>query len=157
VGGCGLRSRILLDRRHREEEGTNAEGLEFQRLPSLQNQPEDEESARGKDLENRVRMFARESQSTFASHDISGPSNPTRDNPPTRIQNFHRPFPSFDRSTKSSKGASSGVIEVGLSIDVEDQVIQYEQEPESVIQESPRRFVRDRLPHQQDFLEDSSD
>jgi len=150
VGECGVRSRILLARRQGEEEGTNAEGIEFQRLPSLSNQPEDKEVARGRELEKRVRMFAKESGTTFASHDPSGPSSP-------RTQNFHRPFPSVDRSSNGSKRATSEVIAVGFSVDVEDQVIQYEQEPGSMIQEKPRRFVRDRLPHQQDFLEDSSD
>ena len=156
MGGCGLRSKLLLKKRRREEEADNGEGLEFQRLPSIQNQSAEQESARGKDLGNRVRMFGRESGTSFTSSDNVGPSNsdPERDNDSRRRQQFHRPLPSVDYSTKSSKGATSRVIEVGLSMDIEDEVIQYEQEPER----DTSRLVMKQLPRdQRNFLEDSSD
>jgi hypothetical protein len=156
IGGCGDRYKLLLKKHQREEEEGNTQGLEFQRLPSIPNQPAEQESARAKELENRVRMFGRESGTSFGSGEKVGSStsNPERDNGSGKIQRFHRPSPSIDNCTKSSKAPTSGVIEVGLRLDIEDEVIQYEQEPER----DTRKLFMKRLPQERrDFIEDSSD
>lgn len=125
VGGCDIRSKLLLKKRQRE--GGNAQGLEFQRLPSIRNRPSVEVDKRKEDLENRVRMFARESGVSFAPDGHAGPSVSSSEpgDSSRRARPFHRPFPSADYSTKSLKDSTLGVIQVGIStVDVN---IQHEQ------------------------------
>ncbi|KAG4410962.1 hypothetical protein IFR04_015909 [Cadophora malorum] len=170
IGGCGLRQKIIRKKQQRDEEASRTQGLEFERLPSLQKSASEEQRKVLRESENRVRMFARELNHNTDSIVESStppppPSQPTHLRAPsnTRVPQFHRPMPPRTDSTMTS-----GVIEVGIAIDPEDQVVQYEsrnpnnkkaQQPQESISE--RRFVtlnqRLPLPNAQDsFLSDAS-
>jgi hypothetical protein len=155
VSGCGMKRKFLEKKIQRDEESSRSQGLEFQRLPSL---PNPRSEFQGQEVEDRVRMFVRESRSPGApssSTDSSGPSARSKTGSEARILQFHKPLP-----PKTNKEAISGITEVGLSF--ENELAQYERlEAEHMQKDAAesRRFVMERLPqHQQvNFLEDSSD
>jgi len=93
----------------RSEEANRGQGLEFQRLDSLQGRQSEE--IKRKEAENRVRMFVRETGTS--THVQAG----------SRQVQFQRPMPA---ATLAPKQPSSGVIEVSVSVEQEDEVIQYE-------------------------------
>jgi hypothetical protein len=119
LGGCGIR-RKLLENVQRSEEASRGQGLEFQRLDSLQGRQSEE--MKRKDAENRVRMFVRETGT--ADLDELEPS--TSSGPSTHVQAGNRQV-QFNRPMPAAKPApSSGVVEVTASVEQEDEVIQYE-------------------------------
>ncbi|PVH80644.1 hypothetical protein DL98DRAFT_515304 [Cadophora sp. DSE1049] len=160
VGGCGLKRKLIRKKQQRDEEASRTQGLEFERLPSLQKSASEEQRKVVKESENRVRMFARElghntdsiaESSTPPPSHVRAPSN-------ARIPQFHRPMP-----LRTDSNMTSGVIEVGIAINPEDQVVQYESQsskkPQPQESISERRFVTERLPPpkaQDSFLSDSS-
>jgi hypothetical protein len=152
----GMKRKFLEKKIQRDEESSRSQGLEFERLPSLPNMRS--EASQGKEVEDRVRMFVRESRSPRApdsSTVSSGPSARSKTATESRVLQFHKPLP-----PKTSKEATSGVLEVGLSY--ENERAQYERleaEHRQKDATESRRFVTERLPqHRQvDFLEDSSD
>lgn len=150
VGGCGIRTKILQRRSQRDlENGQKQQSLEFQRLPSLTRQPSEEERARGKELETRVRMFSvdaggpMELTNYSSSIHAAGASNssirpPTRDSQTsTRVSPLKGGNPSYD--------SNAGTIGIARS----DLVVQYDRGETPV--SSERRFVAERLPTQQEY------
>jgi hypothetical protein len=121
VGGCGIKRKLIEKKVQRSEEAN--QGLEFQRLDSLQGRQSEE--IKRKEAENRVRMFVRETGTE--DFDESEPSTSSR--PSTHVQagsrqvQFQRPMPA---DTLAPKQPSSGVVEVSVSVEQEDEVIQYE-------------------------------
>ncbi|CZR59817.1 uncharacterized protein PAC_09711 [Phialocephala subalpina] len=155
VGGCGIRKKMIIKKVRRAEESTRVrtQGLEFERLPSLQKSPSEEERKKGKEAIDRVRMFVKETgPRDDSSNEGEGSGNSGTE---ARVVQFHRPMPSLTYSNKStvdpmspispqsrsrqntvteispaylghSRPNTSNTIEVGLSFGLEDQVIQYE-------------------------------
>jgi hypothetical protein len=123
VGGCGIKRKLIEKKVQRSEEANRGQGLEFQRLDSLQGRQSEE--VKRKEAENRVRMFVRETGTE--DFDESEPSTSSR--PSTHVQagsrqvQFQRPMPA---DTLAPKQPSSGVVEVSVSVEQEDEVIQYE-------------------------------
>jgi hypothetical protein len=156
VSGCGMKRKLLEKKIQRDEESSRSQGLEFERLPSLPNTRS--EAFQGKEVEDRIRMFVRESRFPGApsfSTDSSGPSARSKTGSEPRILQFHKPLP-----PKTSKEDTSRVTEVGLSF--ENELAQYERleaEHRQKDATESRRFVMERLPQhwQVNFLEDSSD
>lgn len=150
VGGCGIRTKILQRRSQRDlENGQKQQSLEFQRLPSLTRQPSEEERARGKELETRVRMFSidaggpMELTSYATSIHAAGPSNSSI-RPPTRDSQATIQAPTFP-STIHSYDSNGGTIGLARS----DLVVQYDRGGTPA--PSERRFVAERLPAQQEY------
>ncbi len=123
LGGCGMKRKLIEKRVQRSEEANRDQGLEFRRLDSLPGRPSEE--IKRKEAENRVRMFVRETGTE--EFDESEPSTSSR--PSTHLQagnrqvQFNRPMPA---ATLAPKQPSSGDVEVGISVEQEDKVIQYE-------------------------------
>jgi hypothetical protein len=170
VNGCGIRKIILRRRQQRDEEAIRSQGLEFERLPSLHTSPSEEQRAKGKEPENRVRMFVKEEpkmDSSSSTEDtsrgpVASPSVSRQNSSSTRHIQFHKPPPSVSNTTKCS--LRSGVIEVGLSVDPKHQVIQNGYRHERIEDEfhtsraltQPKRSVNQPSPEHEDFLFDSS-
>ncbi|CAG8952344.1 hypothetical protein HYFRA_00001090 [Hymenoscyphus fraxineus] len=128
--GCGIMTAIKHKRfRKAAEDSQKEQSLEFARLPSLTRKLSDEERARGKEIESRVRMFSIDSGSASP---VEHPSYPTavhrpgpssssigtqrRDSHATaRPIQFHRMFPSYDSGSAIDIEAGKG-----------DLVIQYD-------------------------------
>ncbi|KAK0106940.1 hypothetical protein ONS95_003655 [Cadophora gregata] len=148
VGGCGLRRKIVHRKQQRDEEASRPQGLEFERLPSLQKSASEEQRKAVQESENRVRMFARElnhntepaaESSTPPKAHLRSPSN-------TRVPQFHRPMP-----PRTESSLTSGLIEVGISIAPGNQVVQYDSpnskkmQPQESIAERSYEFYHDVL------------
>ncbi|KAG4434667.1 hypothetical protein IFR05_009842 [Cadophora sp. M221] len=131
VGGCGLKRKLILKKQQRDEEASRAQGLEFERLPSLQKSASEEQRKAVKESENRVRMFARElGRDTDAIAVAPAPApapvpQATHLRTPSnaRVPQFHRPMPP---KSIANSNMTSDLIEVGIAIDPEDPVVQYE-------------------------------
>jgi hypothetical protein len=163
VGGCGMKKRIIQKRVQRSEETNRSQGLEFQRLDSLPHR--ESEEIKRKDVENRVRMFVKET----GPQDYDGSDSPTSSSGPSTQTHVRAesvaPTVHFQKSRPVPKQPSPGVIEVRTSVQQEDEVIKYERNQESQhgqprqITAEPRRFVMERLPKntETDFLESASE
>ncbi|KAN0108479.1 hypothetical protein V8E51_008221 [Hyaloscypha variabilis] len=163
VGGCGMKKRIIQKRVQRSEETSRSQGLEFQRLDSLPHR--ESEEIKRKDVENRVRMFVKET----GPQEYDGSDSPTSSSGPSTQTHVRAesvaPTVHFHKSRPVPKQPSPGVIEVRTSVQQEDEVIQYERNQESQhgqprqIVAEPRRFVMERLPKntETDFLESASE
>ncbi|RDL37488.1 uncharacterized protein BP5553_04921 [Venustampulla echinocandica] len=139
--GCGSRTGTLPKSEQRSEIGIQgAQDLEFQRLPSITHRPSVEEAARKWELERRVRMFSGGHNAVVApglapvvTH-ITDPSSRISRGSTTKTQRLHRPFPSI-----TSISATSRVVELGLGLDIDDLVIQYERPIDETTQEPHTR------------------
>lgn len=159
-----MRQKLIRKKQQRDEEASRAQGLEFERLPSLQKSASEEQRKAVRESENRVRMFARElgrDADSIAEAPAPAPQ-PTHLRTPSnaRVPQFHRPMPP---KSVANSNMTSNVTEVGIAIDPEDPVVQYESQNKkhSRAQESisERRFVNEHLPPpkpQDTFLSDSS-
>ncbi|KAF8851897.1 hypothetical protein BDZ45DRAFT_129285 [Acephala macrosclerotiorum] len=106
VGGCGIRKKMLVKKVRRAEESARVrtQGLEFERLPSLQKSPSEEERKKGKEAVDRVRMFVKEigpRDDSSNEGEGSGTSG-SRVETEARVVQFHRPMPSLTYSNKST-------------------------------------------------------
>jgi len=175
VGGCGLKRAINKKKIKASHESTHPpQGLEFNRLPSLHNTPSQEERQKGKDSENRVRMFVKDTtpqdsdslsdvgsirQFSTAPPPTTAPTHTslgrTRSDSETRLVQFHRP-----RAVVTRNGRQLSTGDVGLNPHIEqaDPVIQYGSQDWGRTRDSERdrRFVAERLPRQRNFLDSDS-
>lgn len=151
VGGCDIRKKVITKKVRRAEEAARSQGLEFERLPSLQMSRSEEERKRGKEALDRVKMFVKEiGPRDDSSNEGEGSGAPgTRVDTEPRVVQFHHPMPpvtgvSVDqmspissRSRQNTVTATSpssmdhprhnisNSIDAGSSFEPEDQVIQY--------------------------------
>lgn len=97
---------MLIKKVHRDEESARVrtQGLEFERLPSLQKSPSEEERKKGKEAVDRVQMFVKEIRPRDNSSNEGGGSSTsgTRVETEARVVQFHRPMPSLTYSNKST-------------------------------------------------------
>lgn len=159
AGGCGLRQRLLYKKRQRDEEASRSQGLEFERLPSLNKTASEEQRKVVKESEDRVRMFTQQlACDTDFVAESSRSQPPTHQRAPsnTRIPQFHLPMPVLPRVMSSDTAVmTSGTIEVGKSIDPEAQVAQFESRDKKTAQThvAEKRFVTEtfKMPKTQSF------
>jgi hypothetical protein len=149
LGGCGIRKKFIIKKVQRAEEAVRPQGLEFERLPSLQKTQSEEERKKGREAIDRVKMFVKEIGPRDDSSNEGEGSGASGNNEP-RVVQFHRPRPSVAgisideispvsgrsrQNTVASMSPStmghsrhniSNSIDTGLSFEPDDQVIQYE-------------------------------
>ncbi len=153
VGGCGLRKKLLSKKRLRDEEARRAQGIEFERLPSLNKTASEEQRKVLKESEDRIRMFTQQlsGDTDFAAESSRSPiKTHLRALSNTRVPQFHRPMPSA--SPGDTAIPISEDILGGMSIDPEDPVVQYERMPDNRIAQIHavgKRFVTERLKMQE--------
>lgn len=155
AGGCGLRARLLERRTTPIQSGNNSRDFEFERLPSIQGGPVSDISvAKGKEVEDRVRMF-----SPISSTTPSIARTPARTPEPMMLetfqlnerftktpepmvresyqsserlagrmspQSFHRPFRSLSEQTQTPHIGELMSTTISHDRDEDDPVIQYE-------------------------------
>ncbi len=164
IGGCGLKERWKERKARGREEGERdrVQGLEFDRLPSLNTTRGEEKRRIEREAEGRVRMFAREVRGGD-ENEYSNPvdvrsrlSGSSENEVPARVSQFHRtlPYSSNNGLGPSLSTGPSSTIESGLVAEGgADLVVQYERAEEEYAKEYPRvyrresqrRFVMERL------------
>ncbi|KUJ11882.1 uncharacterized protein LY89DRAFT_738523 [Mollisia scopiformis] len=176
TGGCGIRKKLIIKRVRRAEEAARPQGLEFERLPSLQKSPSEEERKKGKEAVDRIKMFVKEVGRDDSSNEGEGSGSSGIRVDTERIVQFHpashSKYNAADLISPVPGRAGENIshsVNVAPSFEPEDQVIQYgrsesQQQQGHARQISgtgePRRFVMEHLPQTQhkhnDFIESDS-